>query len=120
MVRQRAERVGELLKEVVSELLQREVKDPRIGFVTVTDVEVSGDLRHAKIFISILGEDEEKEKTLEGLNQARGFIRKELGHRLRLRHVPEILFRYDSSVKRGIKISQLLRKVKDKDADNQY
>lgn len=120
MVRQRAERLGEMLKEVVSELLQKEVQDPRIGFVTVTGVEVSGDLRHAKIFVSIYGEEADKEKTLEGLNKARGFIRRELGQRIRLRHVPEILFRYDSSVIRGITISQLLRKVQDEDADHKH
>ncbi len=117
MGRQRAERVGEQLKKVISELIQKEVKDPRIGFVTVTDVEVSGDLRHAKVFVSIFGSDEEREETMKGLDKATGFIRSEVGQRIRLRHIPEILFRYDQSITRGIRISKLLQQVRNNDEE---
>lgn len=105
----RPRRVAALIKKEVSQMLQREIKDPRIGFVTVTDVEVSEDLRHAKVFVSVLDDDEAKEETMEGLENAVGYIRRELGQRIRLRHTPEILFRYDDSIERGAKIFDILK-----------
>lgn len=108
--RQRAQRVGEEIKKEVSEII-REMKDPRIGFVTVVDVEVSNDLRHGKIFVSVYGEEESKKDSLAGLEAATGFIRSELGRRIRLRHTPEILFRLDSSIERGARINQILNEI---------
>ena len=108
---QRADRVKVLIQQVASEIL-RELKDPRLGFVTITDVELSGDLKHAKIFVSILGSDEEQKNTMEGLSSATGFVRSEIGKRIRLRHTPEIVFKFDSSIERAIRIAQLLGQVK--------
>jgi ribosome-binding factor A len=107
----RIARLRELFKEEISVILQREMKDPRIGFASITDVELSPDLRHAKVFVSILGNAEAKASTMAGLENARGFIRKELGRRIRLRHIPEVLFRLDESIERGARVQRLLRQV---------
>jgi ribosome-binding factor A len=101
----RSDRVGELIKEEISNMLIHEIKDPRIGFVTLTKVILSNDLRKAKVFISILGEKAEKEGCFEGLRSARGFIRGELGKRLNLRYI---------SIEYGARISQLLANLADK------
>ena len=113
MKNKRAIRVGELLKEEISQIVLREMKDPRIGFVSVTDVEVSGDLRHAKVFISVYGTDQEKEETLEGLQQAQGFVRKLVGERIKIHHTPEIIFRYDDSIENGVHISEIIKDLKE-------
>lgn len=86
----RANRVGEQMKKELGDIISRKIKDPRIGFVTVTDVQVSGDLQIAKVYISVLGDEEQKENTLKGLAKAKGFIRSEIGQRIRLRKTPEI------------------------------
>ncbi len=99
------------MKEEIADILMRKIKDPRIGFVTVTDVEVSDDLRNAKVFVSIYGE--EKEKTLKGLDSAAPFIRSELGKRMRMRFVPELLFRFDATVERSAHIMELLRAIEE-------
>lgn len=109
----RANRVAEQMKKELGDIIGNKVKDPRIGFVTVTDVEVTGDLQQATIFISVLGRDSEKEDTLKGLNKAKGFIRTEIGRRIRLRITPEIMFEFDESVAYGNRIDSLLRQVKD-------
>jgi ribosome-binding factor A len=104
------------MKQEIADILMRKIKDPRIGFVTVTDVEISHDLRNAKVFVSIYGGD--KEATVEGLSSAAAFIRAELSGRMRLRRVPELLFRIDSTAERGAHIMELLREIelkKDKD-----
>jgi ribosome-binding factor A len=113
MTTPRIARLRELMKKEVSEILQREMKDPRIGFVSVTDVELSADLRHAKIFVSIFGDAEAKTKTMEGLVSAQGFVRTALAHRIRLRRIPEVLFRMDESIERGARVNRLLRQVSD-------
>lgn len=105
----RAERVGEQIKKELSLLLQTELKDPRIGFVTVTAVEATGDLSQAKVFLSVLGDDSKKEETLLALEKAKGFIRSELGKRIRLRHTPELIFKFDSSIEYGNRIESLIR-----------
>lgn len=104
-------RVQEEIKRYISEIIQKHVKDPRLGFVSVTDVELSRDLSHAKIFVSVFGEEEEQIKTMEGLNRATGFIRTELGKRLRVRHVPELVFSYDASLEHGARINEILREL---------
>lgn len=107
----RVDRVAEQMKKELGALITQKVKDPRIGFVTVTDVEVTGDLQNATIFISVLGSEREKEDTLKGLNKAKGFIRTEIGNRIRLRKVPEIEFEFDESIAYGNRIQTLLTQV---------
>jgi ribosome-binding factor A len=108
MARVRVSRVAERIKQEMSEILQRELKDPRIGFVTVTGVDVTNDLSQATIYLSVLGGDEQKEATLAALGKARGFIRTEIGRRIQLRHVPELTFKFDSSIEYGSRIERLL------------
>lgn len=109
---QRSQRVAELIKQEISKLLQRGLKDPRIGFVTVTDVEVTRDLRYAKVYISVLGDENSKQETMKGMNAANGFIRREVGKYLHLRHTPEISFKFDESVEYGAHINRLLHDLK--------
>lgn len=92
-------------------MLQEEIKDPRIGFASVTRVTVSPDLRYAKIFVSVLGDEDAKKDTQTGLENASGYIRRELGRRIALRYVPEISFKIDSSIEHGVHISKLLGEV---------
>jgi ribosome-binding factor A len=94
----RPTRIGEQMKKEMSDIISRKIKDPRIGFVTVTDVQVTGDLQQAKVYISVLGDEEQKQNTLKGLAKAKGFIRSEIGQRIRLRKTPEILFEFDESI----------------------
>ena len=108
MARVRVSRVAERIKQEMGEILQRELKDPRIGFVTVTGVDVTNDLSQATIYLSVLGNEEQKEATLAALGKARGFIRTELGRRIQLRHVPELAFKFDSSIEYGSRIERLL------------
>jgi len=107
----RAERLAEVIRAEASAIIQRGLKDPGIGFVSITDVIVSADLRHAKIFVSVLGDEEAKRGTMAALERATGFVRSELGARVAVRFVPEILFRLDESIERGTRINALLRKV---------
>ncbi|MGZ0085289.1 MULTISPECIES: 30S ribosome-binding factor RbfA [Geobacillus] len=114
----RATRVGEQMKKELSDIIGRKLKDPRIGFVTVTDVRVTGDLQQAKVYISILGDDKQREETLKALEKAKGFIRSEIGQRIRLRKTPDILFEIDETIEYGSRIEQLIRQLSDsKEAD---
>ena len=108
----RADKVSEAIKREISVMLTQEVKDPGIHFVTVTAVETSDDLRHAKVFVSILGDEETRKESLKGLERAKGFLRRELGHRLQLRYTPEILFYHDQSLDHAMKIKGILDKLK--------
>lgn len=109
----RVSRVAELIKREVSQMLLNGIKDDRVGagMVSVTDVDVSGDLQHAKIFVSIYGTDEARKETMAGLKSATGYVRSELGHRIRLRRTPEVLFQEDRSIERGTKVLSLLNKL---------
>ncbi|MCA1030116.1 30S ribosome-binding factor RbfA [Bacillus timonensis] len=107
----RSNRVGEQMKKELGDILGRKLKDPRIGFVTVTDVQVTGDLQQAKVYISVLGDEEQRQNTLKGLAKAKGFIRSEIGQRIRLRKTPEILFEFDESVDYGNRIETLLHQI---------
>ncbi|MEB3314025.1 MAG: 30S ribosome-binding factor RbfA [Cyanobacteriota bacterium] len=109
----RVERVASLIKREVSQMLMSGIKDDRVGsgMVSVTDVEVSGDLQHAKIFVSIYGSDAAKVETMAGLKAATGFVRSELGQRLQLRRTPEILFREDRSMERGTRVLSLINQL---------
>ncbi len=108
----RSERLQELIKEEFSDIVRRELKDPRIGFISVTDVELSSDYSHAKVFISVFGDPEIQKKAMAGLESAKGFIRTELGKRIHLRHTPDLQIIADNSIERGAKIMKLLEEVK--------
>ncbi len=109
----RVARVAELIKREVSQMLLTDIKDDRVGagMVSVTDVDVSGDLQHAKIFVSIYGTPEAKAETMAGLKAATGFVRSELGQRIRLRRTPEVVFQEDNSLERGDRILSLLNRL---------
>ncbi len=100
-------RVNEALREVLSEALP-ELKDPRIGFVTVTGVETSPDLRHARVFVSVLGSERKRERTLAGLAAAHGVLQARVARELRLKRTPQLAFEYDPSVERGVRMSKLI------------
>ncbi len=108
----RVERLNSLLRQEICDLLRRGVKDPRLGgFVTVTQVSISPDLRHARILISVIGSEEEKKTVLQALTSASGFLRKEIGNRLRMRYSPELSFRYDDSIDQGAQVLQLISQM---------
>ncbi|OGW42326.1 MAG: ribosome-binding factor A [Nitrospirae bacterium GWD2_57_9] len=111
----RADRVGDQMKQEIADILMRKLKDPRVGFVTVTGVDVAKDLRNATVYVSIYGSDADKEASLKGLRSAAAFIRSELGKRMRMRYLPELLFRFDATVERGAHIMELLREIEEKD-----
>ena len=112
----RIKRISEEVKRVVSDIISNELKDPRISPMTsLTHVEVTRDLRFAKIYISVLGNEVEKNETLEGLENAKGFIRREIGNRIKLRYVPEPTFSLDDSIEQSIYISKLIDKVNRED-----
>jgi ribosome-binding factor A len=108
----RLDRVNQLIKEEVSMLLQRELKDPRLGFVTVTEVEVSKDLRQAKVFVSVLGDDAKWKSSMAALESARGFVRNWLRQHLELRVTPDLEFRPDHSLEHAARIQSLLKQVR--------
>ena len=108
----RIERVNHLIRREISELLQRQVKDPRLSsFVTITEVTTSPDLKYAKVFVSCIGSGEKKKETLRVLAVASGFFRGELAKRLRLRHIPELDFQWDDSIQQGAHILELIDRV---------
>jgi ribosome-binding factor A len=110
----RVSRVAELIKREISQMLLNGIKDDRVGtgMVSVTDVDVSGDLQHAKIYVSIYGTEEAKAETMAGLKSATGYVRSELGARVRLRRTPEVIFIEDRSFERGMKVLTLLNQLK--------
>ncbi|MDU2065773.1 MAG: 30S ribosome-binding factor RbfA [Sporomusaceae bacterium] len=108
----RVEKVQELIKQELSKMILTELKDPRIGFVTVTQVEATGDLRSAKVYLSLMGSDEEKAATWEGLQRALGHMRSEVGKRIRLRMTPELTLHLDESLNYSDHIQKLLLKIK--------
>src|ERR671935_865758 len=104
---ERMGRVNEAVKEVLSEGIG-ELKDPRIGFVTITAVETSSDLRHARVFVSVLGSERKRERTLEGLGAAHGVLQARVARELRMKRTPQLAFEYDPSVERGVRMTQLI------------
>ena len=111
----RAERVSDQIKREVSEIIQKQVKDPLVGFITVTDAEVTDDLRSAKIFYSVLGDEKSKTNTKIALERARDFIQQEIGKRIRIRHLPIITFKYDNSIEYGARIEELIKRTHEQD-----
>lgn len=108
MANVRAHRVGEQMKKELSDIISQRIKDPRVGFVTITGVDVTGDLQQATIYLTVLGDDTQKEETIQGLLKAKGFIRSEVGKRIRLRKTPDLEFKFDESIDYGNRIEQLL------------
>jgi len=108
----RQEKLVGLLKEEVSDILRREIKDPRLGFFTVIDAEISADLRHAKVFVSIMGSEEERKQSMEVLKHAQHFVRQEFGKRVRMKVIPDIQFVKDETVDMGMHIFELLEEIK--------
>lgn len=117
----RVSRVSSLIKREVSQMLLNDIKDDRVGagMVSVTEVEVSGDLQHAKIFVSIYGTPEAKAATMEGLQSSTSFVRRELSQRMRLRRTPELIFLEDDSLERGYYMSNLLNKISQERQDKE-
>jgi ribosome-binding factor A len=108
----RIERVNSLIRQELSELLQLQVKDPRLeGFIAITEVDTSGDMKHAKVFVSQYGADVDRKKVLSGLHSASGFFRSELSKSLKMRYVPELHFQWDDSIAHGDEMSRLIDKV---------
>jgi len=107
----RSEKVADLIQKEISLMLVKSVKDPRIGFVTITKVTVSDDCRVAKVYFSVAGTPAERERSVKGLDSAKGFVRKELGRRIRLRYTPEIIFQFDPSVEYAIHVEELIQSL---------
>jgi len=104
----RALRIAEQIQRELAELIRLELKDPRVGMVTLTDVEVTADYAHAKVFFTTLGTSDQMAAATAGLNHAAGFLRHELGQRIKLRSIPQLHFIYDESVERGVRLSRLI------------
>jgi ribosome-binding factor A len=115
----RSQRLSILLREEIADIIMRRVKDPRLGFVTVTDVNMSEDLKIARVYISVLNEGE-RELTLEILNAARGLVRSEVSKRVRVKFIPSIEFRIDSAVDHGGKVDRLLKEIKEKESPDSF
>ncbi len=111
MKSQRLARIDHEMQRVLATLISQELKDPRLGFLTVTRVEVADDLNHAKVFVSVIGDRHVAKQSMEALERASGFLRGELGHRIDLRHTPELNFIEDRSTERAIEMSKTLRQV---------
>ncbi len=107
----RHDQLAQVIAHELSDLMRLRMKDPRIGFASITAVEVSKDLSYAKVFVSVLGTPEEQRETMRGLRHAAGFLRHELAQRLTIRHVPEITFELDESIARGARVIELLNQV---------
>ena len=104
----RLRRIDEAVRQVLSDAVTGDLKDPRVGFVTVTAVRTTPDLRHARVFVSVLGDAPQREATLDGLRSAHGYLQRRVAGELRLKHTPTLSFEYDDSVDRGMRISQLI------------
>lgn len=111
----RTSRLSEEIKKTISGIIQNELKDPRIPMLTsVTNVDVTGDLKFAKVYVSVYGDDEQKSKCIEGLKSSAGYMRKEIGSRVKIRHTPELIFELDNSIEYGLHISKILNEINNK------
>jgi ribosome-binding factor A len=110
---QRTERIDELLRQEIGAILSKDVSDPRIGFATITDVETSPDLRHARVWVSVIGQRGERQETIDALNGAMPFVRRELGRRLHIKRIPELKIRLDDSAERGTRVLHLLHELEE-------
>jgi ribosome-binding factor A len=107
----RQDQLGEVIAQELSDLIRTRLKDPRVGFASITDVEVSHDIQHAKVFVSVMGSAQEQRDTLAALEHATGFLRHELAQRLTIRHTPELIFRLDTSIEHGTHLLNLIQQV---------
>ncbi|GAB6180697.1 30S ribosome-binding factor RbfA [Desulfotomaculum defluvii] len=107
----RPERVAEAIKKEIADLIRNEIKDPRLGFVTITGVEVTKDLSFAKIFISVMGSADQRQETVSILQKAAGYMRSEIGRRIKVRHAPELIFKLDTSLDHGTRIMEILHEI---------
>ncbi len=114
----RSEKVADLIRKEISQMLLRSIKDPRIGFVTITRVNVSEDCRFAKIYFSVAGTLEERERSIKGLESAKGYVRRELGRRIQLRYTPDIVFQFDPSIEYAIHMEELIQSIHPKGEAN--
>ncbi|MFZ5597902.1 MAG: 30S ribosome-binding factor RbfA [Bacillota bacterium] len=105
-------RLAEAIKKEISDILMNNIKDPRIGFVTITLVDVTQDLRYARVYVSVMGGEEQRKVTAEALERATGYVRSEIGRRIKLRYTPEIIFKLDNSIERGTRVIKLMEEVK--------
>lgn len=112
----RSRRIAQQVQRELSDIIRLELKDPRVGMITITDVEVTADAAYAKVYFTLLGDAARVEETTAALTHAAGFLRSELAHRLKLRIVPHLAFKYDASVERGMRISQLIQAAVSEDA----
>lgn len=119
MTSYRSGRINEEIKREISDIIQNNIRDPRLSaMVSVTKVDVTKDLRYAKVFVSIFGDDDSKNKSLGALKSSSGFIRREIGHRINLRYTPEVMFELDTSIEHGMHINALLAQIKEKNQDD--
>lgn len=116
----RKEKVNELVRDVLSEVIQREIKDPRLGFLSVTGVEVAPDLSSARVFVSVMGDETQQKESIAVLTRAKGFLRSALAQRVRsMRHIPELIIKLDTSIQTGVRVHELLEQVKREEAEAQ-
>jgi ribosome-binding factor A len=108
MTGDRMRRVDEAMREVLSDAITSEIKDPRVGFITVTAVETSPDLRHARVFVSVLGDDRVRRRSMDGLESAHGYLQRRVASELRLKNTPTLQFLYDDTADRGLRINEIL------------
>ena len=111
----RMRRVDEAVREVLGDAIAKDLRDPRVGFVTVTAVKTSPDLRHARVYVSVLGDEQARSETLDGLSSAHGFLQGRVAAELSLKHTPTLTFEYDESIDRGMRISRLIDQGPDAD-----
>jgi len=114
----RADRVGDVIRAELADILQRKIKDPRVGFVTITRVSISDDLKSGRVYVSVMGGPEATKDSLKGLESASGFIKAELGRRLELRYIPNLVFQVDESYEEGEKVLEMLRGLKHDEEDD--
>ena len=107
----RLERLASLARRELSDILMKDINDPRIGFVTITAVEFTGDLSRMTVYVSVLGNDAAKKRSMEGLDAARGYIRRDIGSRIKIRTTPEVVFKFDASIEKGDKIAGMISKL---------
>jgi ribosome-binding factor A len=116
MAKYRGNRINEEMRKEISSIIQNDIKDPRLtAMISVTKVDVTKDLRYAKVYVSLFGSDDSKKSTLDALKSSSGFIRREIGHRINLRYTPEIIIEIDNTIEQGMHIDALLEKIKEKE-----
>lgn len=116
MAKYRGSRINEEMRKEISSIIRNDIKDPRIdAMISVTKVDVTKDLRYAKVYVSIFGKEESKKGTLDALKRSAGFIRREVGHRINLRYTPEILIEIDNTIEQGMHIDELLHRIREKE-----